>query len=130
MALLKKPSSIVYWFGDSLYLNITNRCSNDCFFCFKKYKDGLGDFNLKLRDDPPTERVVTEIQEIINRKGWKEVVFCGFGEPLERLDCILQVTRWIKTHHRIAHSDRYKRSWLLAEQGKSCNQRTETGWRG
>lgn len=97
--VLKKPPSIVYWLENNLYLNITNRCPNNCFFCFRKYKDGVGGFNLKLQGEPQTEEIITEIRQVINRKNWKELVFCGFGEPLERLDCILQVTRWIKTHH-------------------------------
>ncbi len=97
----KKTPNIVYWLGNNLYLNITNRCPNECFFCFKKYKDGIGGFNLKLKQEPTKEEIIKAIQQVIKRKSWKEIVFCGFGEPLERLDCILQVTRWIKTHHGI-----------------------------
>jgi len=35
----------------------------------------------------------------MNRRNWDEIVFCGFGEPLERLDCLLEVTRWIRKYH-------------------------------
>jgi len=31
MIFLRKSPSLVYWLGDKLYLNITNRCSNDCY---------------------------------------------------------------------------------------------------
>lgn len=102
VALSKKPPSVVYWLEDNLYLNITNRCPNDCFFCLRKFKSGVGGFNLKLREEPQPEEVLSEIEGVINRKSWREIVFCGFGEPLERLDCILQVARLIKARHKIA----------------------------
>jgi cyclic pyranopterin phosphate synthase len=92
--------SVTYWLGNSLYLNVTNRCPNSCYFCFRRYKKGIRDFNLKLEKEPTTEEVIGELQKALNRKIWSEVVFCGFGEPLERLDLILEVTRWIKKHHR------------------------------
>jgi cyclic pyranopterin phosphate synthase len=91
--------SVIYWLGNSLYLNITNRCPNSCYFCFRRYKKGIREFNLKLEKEPTTEEVIEELQKLINRKNWSEVVFCGFGEPLERLDLVLEVTRWIKKHY-------------------------------
>jgi len=97
----KQTPSIVYWIGDNLYLNVTNRYSNNCYFCFRKYKDGMNGFNLKLSEEPTSDKIVAEIEEVINKRKWKEIVFCGFGEPLERLDTVLEVTRWIKKHHSI-----------------------------
>lgn len=98
MRSARSPSS-VYWFGDNLYLNITNRCSNNCYFCIKKFKEGVGGFNLRLSTEPSADEVIKELQNIINKRSWKEIVFCGFGEPLERLDCLLEVSRWIKKHY-------------------------------
>jgi TatD family-associated radical SAM protein len=95
----KRNPSIVYWLGDSLYLNVTNRCSNSCYFCFRRFKNGIREFNLKLEKEPTAEEVIEELRKVINRKNWTEVVFCGFGEPLERLSLVLEVTRWIKKHY-------------------------------
>ncbi len=95
----KRDSSVVYWLGNSLYLNITNRCSNSCYFCFRKFKTGIKEFNLKMEKEPTSEEVIEELQKAINRKNWSEAVFCGFGEPLERLDLVLEVTRWLKKHY-------------------------------
>jgi len=99
--MAKQTPSIVYWLGDNLYLNITNRCSNNCYFCFRNYKDGINGFNLKLPEEPTTDKIIAEIEEVIDKRQWKEIVFCGFGEPLERLDTVLEVTRQIKKHHPI-----------------------------
>ena len=35
----------------------------------------------------------------MNTRRWEEAVFCGFGEPTERLDVLLEVARWIKQHY-------------------------------
>jgi len=90
-----KPRT-VYWLDDKLYLNITNKCSNKCIFCFRNFKRGVGDFTLKLSGEPSFEQIALELDEAMKRKRWKEVVFCGFGEPMERLDLLLMLARCIK----------------------------------
>lgn len=94
----KRDSSIVYWVGNNLYLNITNRCSNCCYFCFRKFKSSIKGFNLNLEKEPIPEELIKELQKVKNRNNWSEVVFCGFGEPLERLDIVLIVSKWLKNH--------------------------------
>jgi GTP 3',8-cyclase len=98
MQIHNRKASIVYWLGNNLYLNVTNRCPNNCYFCFRKFKNGIQEFNLKLEKEPTAQEVIEELRQAINRKNWSEVVFCGFGEPLERLNLVLEVTRWIKKH--------------------------------
>ena len=93
--------SVVYWLGDKLYLNITNRCSNRCYFCIRNFTDWLGGFNLKLRREPSVSEVIRALEDRINRRYWSEIVFCGFGEPTMRLDCLLEVARWIRRYFRI-----------------------------
>ena len=95
-----RSPSIVYWLGNSLYLNITNKCPNSCYFCFRRFKNGIKEFTLKLEKEPTTEEAIDELQKVLNRNNWDEIVFCGFGEPLERLDVVLEVTRWLKKHSR------------------------------
>jgi len=97
----QKPR-IVYWLGDNLYLNITNQCSNNCYFCFRNYKNGIDNFKLKLNHDPSATEIIDNIKDTINKRRWNEIVFCGFGEPLMRLDIVLEVTRWLKQHHATA----------------------------
>jgi GTP 3',8-cyclase len=91
-----KEPSIVYWLENILYLNITNRCSNNCWFCFRNYKKGVGDFNLKLVAEPEASDVLVQLLTLLNQKRWRELVFCGFGEPTARLDVVLDVTSWIR----------------------------------
>ncbi|MDH5389967.1 MAG: TatD family nuclease-associated radical SAM protein, partial [Candidatus Bathyarchaeota archaeon] len=52
--------------------------------------------------------------KVINRKNWSEVVFCGFGEPLERLDCVLEATGWIKKYSgKVVRVDTNGQGYLL-----------------
>ena len=92
-----KPRT-VYWLDDKLYLNITNKCSNKCIFCLRNFKRGVNDFTLKLDGEPSFEQVTSELGAVIHRRNWREIVFCGFGEPTERLDLLLELSSWIKKH--------------------------------
>jgi len=126
--LMKKSPSVVYWLGNNLYLNITNRCPNNCYFCLRKFKDDIEGFNLKLRREPSSNEVIKKLQEVINRKNWREVVFCGFGEPLERLDCVLEVTRWIKKHSgKIVRIDTNGQGYLLNKERRVIKELKEAG---
>jgi cyclic pyranopterin phosphate synthase len=93
----EKPVT-VYWLCNSLYLNVTNQCSNNCWFCFRNYKQGVGDFNLKLKEEPTTTEIIRELECALPNSRWVEVVFCGFGEPTARLDVLLEVANWLKNH--------------------------------
>jgi len=97
MSQIHDAPSIVYWLGENLYLNITNRCSNDCYFCFRKYKNGIDRFNLKLNAEPSTDNIIKQTASLLHKKQWREIVYCGFGEPLTRLDTVLEVTKQLKT---------------------------------
>jgi len=94
----EKPKTI-YWLENKLYLNITNRCTNHCFFCLKNFKRGVGGFTLKLAEEPSINQITGELERVLNMRNWTEAVFCGFGEPTERLDILLAVARWIKQHY-------------------------------
>jgi GTP 3',8-cyclase len=94
----EKPR-IAYWLDNNLYLNITNKCSNNCWFCFRNFKQGVGDFNLKLEREPTTAEVKAELEAALPLRRWGEVVFCGFGEPTARLDVLLEVARWIQKRY-------------------------------
>ena len=114
MQIPDKSPNIVYWLGNNLYLNITNSCPNSCYFCFRRYKNGIKKFKLKLEKEPTTEEVIEELQKQFNRKKWSEFVFCGFGETLIRLDVVLEVTRWLKQYSlKLVRVDTNGQGYLL-----------------
>ncbi len=98
MALPPEPA-YAYSLGTNLYIALTNRCSCDCVFCTRKQKPLIHGWDLKQDADPSRDVIMTAI------KSWgpdferfKEVVFCGFGEPTLRLNLLLEVAKWLKEH--------------------------------
>ncbi len=84
---------IAYRIRDSLYLNITNRCTNRCGFCVKFHTSYVKGHNLRLEREPSSQ----EIMDAIGDPGeYREIVFCGIGEPLMRLDTVKQIALWVK----------------------------------
>ncbi len=91
--LWDQSTKIAYRIRNSLYLNITNRCSNRCTFCPKFDDFTVKGHNLMLNSEPSFEEVMAAIGQ---PEGIDEVVFCGYGEPLIRLDLVKQVAGELK----------------------------------
>ena len=90
---LPPKGEIAYRIRDSLYLNITNRCTNRCSFCVRFHSDYVKGHNLRLPEEPTEE----ELKEAIGDPSQhREIVFCGYGEPLLRLDTVRNIAQWIK----------------------------------
>ena len=87
---------ILYEVHDNLYVNMTNKCPCACTFCLRQTRDEMNHSgSLWLEREPSVEEVKNEFSKFDMNK-YKEVVFCGFGEPTERLDDVLEVCRFIK----------------------------------
>ncbi len=91
---MNRKETITYEAHGNLYLNITNRCTAECVFCIKRYSDGVYGYNLRLTREPKLAEMIKELSEI-ELSRYKEVVFTGFGEPLVRLDEVLEITKWL-----------------------------------
>ncbi len=88
-----QSARIAYRIRDSLYLNITNRCTNACIFC-AKFKDfTVKGHHLRLEHEPDFAEVLAAIGDPTR---YAEVVFCGYGEPLIRLDLVKEVAARLK----------------------------------
>ncbi len=88
---------IVYPYKENLYINLTNRCPARCCFCIK-YKWGyrFRGYNLKLSSEPTAEEVIKLLQTKFLPHKYKEVVFCGYGEPFLRLETLKRIAQWLK----------------------------------
>ena len=82
---------VFYSFGDSLYVNMTNKCPCRCAFCIRNLVDSLGDADSLWLKREPTEEEVFEMLHNQNLDKYSELVFCGYGEPTERLDLLLKI---------------------------------------
>jgi TatD DNase family protein len=85
--------AIVYPLRNSLYLNVTNRCTNACEFCIRDRAPGVGGYDLRLHMEPTAAELIGAIG---NAAAYDEVVFCGYGEPTIRWEVVKEVARAVK----------------------------------
>jgi len=80
---------ISYEYKDALYLNITNRCPNLCSFCIKnKWGMIYRGYNLKLEKEPTLDEIIKDVELSFAKRDYREIVFCGYGEPTMRWDVV------------------------------------------
>ena len=88
-------SKAAYTIRDSVYLNVTGKCTSACTFCRRTIDPVVKGHDLRLEQDPSVEEMMTALDE----EGWRnrsEVVFCGYGEPTVRLEEIREVAKLLK----------------------------------
>ena len=85
--------TITYEYKDALYVNLTNKCNCACEFCLRKGKAQGSIYtedSLWLEREPTREEILADIESRDLSK-YKQLVFCGFGEPSYRIDDICWV---------------------------------------
>lgn len=96
MTAADHQDSVIYQIRNSLYINLTDRCTLACQFCPKHN----GSTEVKGHELYLSKR--PEVSSIISQLGdpsrYDEVVFCGYGEPTLRLKALLEIAHWVKQH--------------------------------
>lgn len=83
-----------YCIGENLYINLTNRCTNRCSFCVRDQSAQYEGYSLWLTGGEPTaEEVIAQIKD---PKAYREIVFCGYGEPTYRLETMLKIAAYVR----------------------------------
>ncbi len=91
----RPQKSLTYKIGNSLYVNITNRCNSHCSFCRRRTDPVLRGYDLGMdRSEEPDAEVY--MLEIGDPTTYKEIVFCGYGEPTIRWDVVKQISKYVK----------------------------------
>ena len=91
--------TITYKVKNGIYVNMTNRCPCACTFCLRKNGAGVyGSDSLWLEREPTLDEVIASI-DAWDYSRFREVVFCGYGEPTERLPEVLELARHIKAKY-------------------------------
>lgn len=92
---------ILYELYNGLYVNMTNKCPCACTFCLRQDRDEMNSSgSLWLEREPSVEEVKAEFEKFDMSK-YDEVIFCGFGEPTERLYDMLEVAAFVKEKYNI-----------------------------
>ena len=89
--------TITYPVTTGLYVNITNRCPCACTFCVRNKKDHVFESDSLWLEREPTVQEICDSLDTWDLSKYEEVVFCGFGEPTERLYDLLEVAKYIKS---------------------------------
>lgn len=84
----------IYRLGDATYINLTNRCTNNCTFCVRNTQDGVGGYHLLLEKEPKARDVIGLLEQ---QQDVAQVVFCGLGEPTMRMDTLLEIAAYLKS---------------------------------
>ncbi len=93
--------NILYKIDNSLYVNLTNKCPCACTFCIRIDHDSVnGEDNLWLPYDPSIEEVLAEFEKH-DLDSYDQVVLCGYGEPLTRLEVALEVFKYIRSKSKV-----------------------------
>lgn len=88
--------TILYKVHNNLYVNLTNKCPCACTFCLRQTRDHMEDSGvLWLEKEPTVDEIIADFANF-NMDDYDEVVFCGFGEPTERIDVLLEVAAYVK----------------------------------
>ena len=88
--------NLAYLLDGKVYINLTNSCTNDCVFCIRSIKEDVVGANLFLNtENVKAEDVIAQL-EAMHDKLSSEIIFCGYGEPMLKLEVIKEVAKYIK----------------------------------
>lgn len=96
---MAEEQNLVYLLGGKIYINLTNKCTNECVFCIRTLKDDVCGANLWLKNDSVTAEEVIK-QLVALKQNENEIVFCGYGEPTLKLDILKEVAKYIKDNYK------------------------------
>lgn len=87
-------SIIAYPLHGNCYLNITSQCTLRCGFCPKYNRSWeVQSYDLRLHREPTVAEVIEAIGDAAQ---YREIVFCGLGEPTVRLNAVLTIAQALK----------------------------------
>lgn len=89
-------NNYVYLLDGKIYINLTNLCTNNCVFCIRAIKDDVVGANLFLDSEKLDVEEVKKQLDSFEPDKFKEIVFCGYGEPILKLEELKEVAKYIK----------------------------------
>ena len=92
-------SNLVYLLDGKIYINLTNKCTNECTFCIRTLKDDVCGANLWLKDENISAQDVINALNTI-KKDENEIIFCGYGEPTLKLEILKKVAKFVKENYQ------------------------------
>jgi len=103
----KMSNTLVYLLDNKIYINLTNHCTNRCIFCLRQDKsDVCGQEMWHESEDFTAKDVIEQLETVIKHQldagktqSLNEIIFCGYGEPLLKLDMLKEVATYIRQNY-------------------------------
>ncbi len=93
-------NTLAYLLDGKIYINLTNMCTNDCIFCLRNDKDDVVGQTLWLDNENATAKnVIEQFEKLYAENPSNEVIFCGYGEPMMKLEVLKETAKQIKIAH-------------------------------
>ena len=100
-------NTLVYILDDKIYINLTNNCTNKCIFCLRQDKSDVCGQDMWLKNETfGVDAVIEQLENTIKKQlqegkehSLNEIIFCGYGEPLLKLDLLKEVAQYIRTNY-------------------------------
>ena len=89
-------ADIIYELEGGTYFNITNKCPCNCAFCIRKKGDAVGSAKRLWFDKEPSFEEIKRAVDSYDFSDVKEAVFCGYGEPTNALDNLINTAKYVK----------------------------------
>ena len=122
-------NNYVYTLDGKIYINLTNLCTNDCVFCIRAIKDDVVGANLFLDTEVLDINEVKKQLDGFEPDKYSEIIFCGYGEPILKLDALKEIAAYIKEKYPhiknilvipYKNQNQYKRTWQSYLQTQYC----------
>lgn len=88
-------NTFIYEMNGTLYLNITNMCSNRCEFCIRANRGNVCGYDLWLEKIPTFDDMKAAIDGYT--EPYSEAVFCGYGEPTFNMDTLVPTGKYLRS---------------------------------
>lgn len=100
-------NTLAYLLDDKIYINLTNNCTNRCIFCLRQDKSDVCGQEMWLDNETfGANDVIEQLEAIIKKQleeakpnSLNEIIFCGYGEPLLKLDLLKEVAAYIRENY-------------------------------
>ena len=98
---MSEKENFLYFLDGKPYINMTNACTNACVFCLRNQKDDVQGANLWLdKDNVSASVVISQIKDNIDKVlNAGEIVFCGYGEPLIKINEVVEICKYLKNNY-------------------------------
>lgn len=101
-------NTLVYLLDEKIYINLTNNCTNRCIFCLRQDKTDVCGQEMWLDTEVfGAKEVIEQLEHTIKKQleagkpqSLNEIIFCGYGEPLLKLDLLKEVAAYIRENYQ------------------------------